>query len=105
VDGKFWVVIKDDPTKRSPLSFNPKTYLSAIHARSEAERLCKKERCKFFVLEAVASVEQTPPPTPPVVWNDVTDVEDEGTKHDPKEEEVLEEYDDPEEDEDDEGPA
>ena len=41
-------------------------------AKAEAERLCRKERCQMFVMEAVAAVAPEPPVKPPVKWTEIT---------------------------------
>lgn len=58
---KFWIVIKDIKE-----TYTSKRHPSEEEAKAEAERLCKKENARFFVLEMVAYVE---PQEPPVIWH------------------------------------
>ncbi|MCK9568797.1 hypothetical protein M0R72_07645 [Candidatus Pacearchaeota archaeon] len=102
MDSKFWVVIKQDTAKRASLSFNPRVYPSVGEAKNEAERLCRKERCKFFVLEVIAAVEPETPPIPPVIWKDITKTYDGSNGSKELEECDQEDIDDIDEEEDDE---
>ena len=59
----FWIVIRD--TERANLVC--KRHFSEGEARVEAERLCKKENARFFLLHTVAYVD---PNEPPVTWHE-----------------------------------
>ena len=60
---KFWMVMRDDYN-----NYSKNRHESEESAKNEAERLCKKEGCRFLVLRVVAYVE---PKNPPVSWQTV----------------------------------
>ena len=56
----FWIVIRDKPE-----TYVSKRHYSLAEARAEAERLCRKEAVRFYVLRVVGCAE---PMRPPVQW-------------------------------------
>ncbi len=51
---KFYMVIKDG------VSYTEKKHDTFLEARKEAERLCKKERDKFYILGSITKCEPGP---------------------------------------------
>lgn len=56
----FWIVLRDKSE-----TYVTKRYASLEEARAEAERLCKRESARFYVLHVVGCAE---PKEPPVQW-------------------------------------
>ena len=57
---KFWMVKKDDEHCGTK-----KIHYAKEEATLEAERLCRQENCRYFVLESISHCE---PQSPPAVW-------------------------------------
>lgn len=64
--GKFWIVARDPEN----VSYhNPTNAIYTLEgAKAHAAKLCKENGHRFFVMEAVAVVEQS---APPVKWVDL----------------------------------
>jgi hypothetical protein len=62
---KFWIVMRDQDATR--VMFR---HASEEEAKAEAERLSKKEKARFFVLEVTAMVE---PMDTPVEWKTINE--------------------------------
>jgi hypothetical protein len=66
---KFFVVIRDQEG-----TFIKHRHATVLEAAREAQRLCRKERKRFYVAEVVAAVEFS---EAPVIWTDLSDVRQE----------------------------
>ncbi len=60
---KFWIVMRDKSE-----TYVVKRHVTEEEAKAEAERLCRKENARFFILEVTAYVE---PKDMPVAWQEV----------------------------------